>query len=115
LGALKQEMRRERAARLVLTFRASLNRHPGLQEHLEGLVTAHKEGRDVANEAVAEEGIDFLDTTGKHRCHVRQWFLTQGISEDNYQQRNNRLRKEWRVFRDGPGKPDYDAYRELSS
>ena len=78
-------------------------------------MTAQKEGRDVPDKIVAEDVIDFLETTWKHRCHVRRWFLEQGTSENNYYMRNRRLRKEWRIFRDGPGKPDYAAYRELLS
>mgnify|MGYP001601068773 CR=1 FL=1 len=112
---LRAKQRREFASRLVNAFRGCLGRQRSLPEHLAGLVTAFKEERDVPDEAVAEEVIDFLDDKGRHRCHVTRWFLQREISEDNYYQRNRRLRKEWRAFRDGQGKPDYAAYQDLRS
>ncbi len=112
---LMRAKRREYATRLVRDFGQTLDRKGVLQEHLDGLVTAFKEGREVPDEAVTEEVVEFLENKGKHHCHITRWFIERGIQEDNYFQRNRRLRKEWRAFRDGPGKADYSAYRELMS
>lgn len=114
LAELQQRQKREVVTRLLVEFRDTLTHHSALQGHLDGVVEAHKEGIGVSNEEVAEEIVHFLNTTRTHRSHLRQWFEAQGISEDNYQQRNSRLRVAWRVFRDGSGKADYDAYGELA-
>lgn len=99
--------------RLLENFQASLRGKRGL--HLEGIIDAYKEGREISNEVVAYRIIEFLDDKGAHYPHITRFFEQKGIKQNTWDVIKRRLRHDWRKFREGHGKQDYEALKDSTS